>query len=87
MYLNNYNLTLAVDGLYVHTVELVVAGILVAFALQYLVNGYLLAEKYGKQTFKHTEIGLVAEHPLGSPVESYEFVISVHILLYLLLYL
>ena len=79
--LNLYDKYLAavVLRLDVHTVVLVVDGVLVSLALQEFHYVHRLAEQHRDEPFKHTKIGLVAKHPLHGPVESYVFVISVHV--------
>ena len=79
--LHDDDLILAVLGLDVNTVELVVRVFLVAFAFQNFNDMDWLAEEHRYQSLKHTEIGLVAQHPLCSPVESYES-LFVHIFIF-----
>ena len=68
--LHEDNLTLGVLGLDVNAVELVVDIILIAFTLQNLVNLHLLFKEHGHETLQHCEICFVAQHTLGSPIES-----------------
>ena len=55
-------------------VILVVLGILVALALEQFDDGHLLVEQHRHQPFQHAIVGLVAQHALRSPVESYVLV-------------
>ena len=74
LYLHDDYLSLGVLCLDIDAVELVVEGILVAFALENLVDVYLFVEKHGDEPFQHAEVSLVSEHTLGCPVEAYIFV-------------
>ena len=76
--LHNNDFALAVQRLYIHTVELVIPAVLIAFAFQHLVNSNLFTQQNGEQAFYHTEVCLIAEHPLGSPVKSYKLVVFIH---------
>lgn len=77
LYLHNDDCALAVLGLDVHAVEFVVWVVLVAFALQQLDDVDRLVEENGDQAFEHSEVGLVAQYPFGSPVETNQSVSSI----------
>ena len=64
-------LAFAVASHHVHAVVLVGRGLLVAFAFKYFFDGHFFAYEHGHQPFEDVEVGLVAKHALGSPVESY----------------
>ena len=77
------DLTIAVLGFDVNTVELIICVILIPFTLQYFINFDRLAQKDGYQTFQHTEIGFVTKHPFHCPVKSYIFIRNIHRSIYL----
>ena len=74
LYLDKNDFALGVSGLNVHTVEFVVFNLLVALAFQNLDNRHFLVQQHGHETFEHPEVGFVAQHALGSPVESDIFI-------------
>ena len=71
-------LAFAVAGFYIDTVELVCFGFLIAFAFEYLADGYFLAEQDGDQSFEYGEVRLVSEHAFHRPIESYVFIVDFH---------
>ena len=75
LHLHDDVLAFAVARHHVDTVVLVVGGVLVALALEDLFYLHLLADEDGHQPFEHVEIGLVAKHALGSPVEPDVFLV------------
>ena len=76
---NEDDLAFGIQRLDVHTVKFVVLVTLIAFAFQNLYDGHFLVQKHGHQSFEHTEVGLVAQHALGCPVETY---VLIHSFLY-----
>ena len=74
LYLHDDDFALGVLRFHIDAVELVVEGVLVAFTFEYLVDMYLLVQKYCDESLKHAEVGFIAEHTLGCPVEAYIFV-------------
>jgi hypothetical protein len=66
-----HNLAARRAGFDVDTVEFVILRRLVRFAFENLHDFHLLADKYGNQSFEYGEIGLVAQHALGRPIETY----------------
>ena len=68
--LDDDNLALAIQGLDVHSIELVVGGQLVPLALQQLHDRDFLAQEYGEETLQHVEIRLLPEQALDGPVET-----------------
>ena len=80
--LNDDDFSLAVPCLDVHSVELGVARLLVALALQQLIDDNLFAEQHRDESFQHCKVGFVAQHALHSPVKSYVFIFYLHGILF-----
>ena len=78
LYLDDDDFSLAVLRLDVDAIELVVSCLLVAFALEDLLDMYRLIEQYGYQPFEYAEVSFIAQHALGSPVESDVFILLIH---------
>ena len=70
LHLDDDDVSLAVLGFDVHTVELVVFVLLVAFAFQNFDNLGLVIEKHGEESLQHAEVGFVAEQPFDGPIEA-----------------
>ena len=83
LYFHEYDFIIAVACLNVHTVELVVAVILVALALQNLDDVHRFVDQYSYESLKHAEVSLVAQHALGGPVKSDISVVVFHIVAFL----
>ena len=86
LYLHENDLAVAVLRLDVHTVELVVLVLLVAFALQQLHDFHPLLKQHREEPLEHAEVGLVAQDVFCSPVEPdvmgvifFHFVVSVFV--------
>ena len=80
LYLHDDDFALAVQCFDVHTVELVICGLLVALALKQLDDGNLLIQKYGEEAFEHTEVGFLAKEALHRPVKTDISVRLIHII-------
>ena len=61
LYLYDNDFSFTVACLDVHTIELVVGFLLVAFAFQNIYNLYLLTEKDGEKSLEHSEICLLTQ--------------------------
>ena len=61
LYFDDDNLVLTVACLDVNTVELVIGSLLISFTFQYFDNRDFFTQKYSKETFKHTKIGLLPQ--------------------------
>ena len=78
LHLHNDILAFRGFGLHIYTVGLVLASILIPFALQYLSDGQRLTQKHGDKPLKHFLICLVAKDTLDGPIETYISAILCH---------
>ena len=78
LYLDDDDFALAVLGFDVHTVELVVLCLLVAFAFEYFQYMDGFSKEYGQKTFEHAEIRFLAEQTFDCPVKSDILVLQSH---------
>ncbi len=78
LHLYDYNLALAVAGLYVYAVELVVGVSLVSLAFKDVHHFHLLTEEYGEEAFQHSEVCFLSQQAFHSPVKAYVFVVHTH---------
>lgn len=65
---------LAVLRLDVHTIELIVGCLLVAFAFQDVDDRNWFTDKHGKEALKYSKIRLLTKQALDSPVKTYIFI-------------
>ena len=75
LYFDDYQFAVLVLGKHIHAVILVEKILLIAFALEEMLDFHLLADKGVKQSLQHGMVCLVAQQAFHRPVKPYVFVV------------